>query len=249
METKENKARVDQEQNNELGKTRYLEEAPKSKKTSKKFSILQTITLLGLTLLLSTGGGVALGNLYFWNGVDMKRVNEQLAYYEERVRINPSSLEDRIVLGYTHYLKGNNNQAVNEFKYVLELDENYFDAYYNLGLVYLDEKKYYEALSMFNKTVDLAPKDFKGHVQMGTSYRHLKMYDQALESYSEANRLAPGNVEIIYQIGIVAEELEDYAMAAEIYKDALNYDPLYEMALVALERVDKAQQEKVGDGE
>ncbi|MCT8137713.1 tetratricopeptide repeat protein [Anaerobacillus sp. CMMVII] len=229
----------------ETKNTRY-NETEKQSHFKKKFTILQTIGLLTITLLFSTGGGVALGNIYFWNSEDMKRINEQLEFYQEKVNNDPANLEDRIVLGYTHFLKGNNNQAVNEFKYVIDIDENYFDAYYNLGFVYLDEKKYYEALSMFNKTVQIAPADFKGHLQMGIAQRHLNMYDAAIASFQEANRLAPANANIIFQIGLVAEDMGDYENASEIFKDVLNYDPLFQKAIDALERVQK-ELKNVGD--
>jgi tetratricopeptide (TPR) repeat protein len=210
-----------------------------AKKIKKKFTVVQSILLLTATLIFSTGSGYALGQFYFLDSVEMKRINEQLDYYQQRVKINPNSLEDRIVLGYTHYLKGNNNHAVNEFKYVLDQDDQYYDAYYNLGLVYLDEKKYYEALSMFNKTVEIAPKDFKGYVQKGIAYRYLNMYEDAINSLLEATTLAPANADIIYQIGLVAEAQGDYENAIEIYKDALQYDPLFASALEALDRLDK----------
>lgn len=211
----------------------------------KKFTWWQTVGLLALTLFLSTGGGLALGNV-LGSSEELKRIQEQLDFYQERVNNNPQSLEDRIVLGYTHFLLGNNNQAVNEFKIVLEIDDNYFDAYYNLGLVYLSEERYYEALSMFNKTVQIAPRDFKGHKQMGIVQRHLKMYEEAIESLSQANLLAPVNANIIYQIGLVAENAGDLEMAAEIFKDVLNYDPLFQDALDGLERVQN-ELKSVGD--
>ncbi len=213
----------------------------------KKFTKLQSIALLSLTLFFSTGGGYALGHFYFWDSIEMKRINDQLEYYQERVRINPSSLEDRIVLGYTHFLKGNNNQAVNEFQYVLEQDDQYYDAYYNLGLVYLKEEKYYDALSMFNKTVEIAPRDYKGYAQMGITYRNLKMYDDAINALSEANKLNPSSANIIYQLGLVIEAKGDYEGAAEVYKDALSFDPLFDDAIKALENLEQNKLKNGGE--
>lgn len=216
-------------------------------KTVKKFTLLQSIFLLSMTLILSTGGGYALGNYYFLNDIDMKRVNEQLAYYQEQVRIDPANLENRIVLGYTHYLKGNNDAAIREFIYVIGQDEGYYDAHYNLGLVYLTEKRYNEALSSFGKTVQIAPRDFKGHIQLGVTYRHLQMYDEALEALNTANQLAPTNSDIIYETGLVAEAKGEYELAVDIYKDALQYNPLFEEAAKALDRLKDYDTGTVGD--
>ena len=222
-------------------------EEKQPKNSPKTFTLLQSILLLVLSFVITTGAGYAAGHFYFWNDVDMQRVNEQLEFYEERVKLDPANLENRIVLGYTYFLKGNNDNAIKEFMYVLDQDENYFDAHYNLGLVYLDEKRYDEALATFNKTTKIAPKDYKGFVQLGITYRHLKMYDDALDTLYTANKLTPANSDIIYQIGLVAEAKEDYELAVEIYKDALQYDPLFKEAAEALDRLKEYDTKTVGE--
>jgi tetratricopeptide (TPR) repeat protein len=208
-----------------------------AKKQPKTFTKKTSFLLLFFTLLISVGTGYALGHFYFWNDVDMKRVNEQLTYYKEEVRKDPANLENRIVLGYTYFLKGENEKAIKEFDYVLEQDKNYYDAHYNLGLVFLDEERYNEALIEFEKTVNIAPKDYKGHVQMGIAYRGLEEYDKATKALEQANKLAPTNADIIYQIGMVAEAKGEFSDAIAIYKDALTYDPLFQDAVDALDRL------------
>lgn len=208
-----------------------------AKKKPKNFTKMTSFLLLFFTLVISVGTGYALGHFYFWNDVDMKRVNEQLTYYKEEVRKDPANLENRIVLGYTYFLKGDNEKAIKEFDFVLEQDKNYYDAHYNLGLVFLDEERYNEALIEFEKTVNIAPKDYKGHVQMGIAYRGLEEYDKATKALEQANKLAPTNADIIYQIGMVAEAKGEFSDAIAIYKEALEYDPLFEDAVDALDRL------------
>lgn len=208
-----------------------------TKKQPKTFTKMTSFLLLFFTLVISVGTGYVLGHFYFWNNVDMKRVNEQLTYYKEEVRKDPSNLQNRIVLGYTYFLKGDNEKAIKEFDYVLEQDKNYYDAHYNLGLVFLSEERYNEALIEFEKTVNIAPKDYKGHVQMGIAYRGLEEYDKATKALEQANKLAPTNADIIYQIGMVAEAQGEFSDAIAIYKDALEYDPLFQDAVDALDRL------------
>jgi tetratricopeptide (TPR) repeat protein len=230
----------------EVEKTTHEDEQRQIKNKPKKFTILQSILLLLLSFSITSGTGYALGHFYFWTDLDMDRVNEQLDYYKERVRIDPANLENRVILGYTYFLKGKNYDAIKEFNYVLDQDKNYYDAYYNLGLVYLDEKRFDDALSVFEKTVEIAPKDFKGHVQKGIAYRHLEMYEDAIESLKQATLLNPASADIIYQIGLVAEEQGKYREAIDIYKDALEYDPLFEDAVAALDRLKDYETEGEG---
>lgn len=224
-----------------------VEGKPAKKKQPKTFTLKQSILLLVLTLVITSGSGYALGHFYFWNEVDMKRVNEQLEYYKEQVRKDPANLENRIILGYTYYLKGDNEDAIKEFDYVLEQDKNYYDAHYNMGLVFIEEERYNEALLAFDKAVKIAPKDFKGHVQLGITYRYMEKYDEAMKSLETANQLSPASTDIIYQIGLVAEAKKDYKMAIDIYKEALQYDPLFEDAVVALDRIKDKDTETEGE--
>ncbi|MFC4800127.1 tetratricopeptide repeat protein [Neobacillus sp. GCM10023253] len=223
------------------------DEGRTAKKKPKTFSQKTSILLLLLTLVFSVGTGYALGHFYFWNDIDMKRVNEQLAFYKEEVRKDPTNLQNRIILGYTYYLKGDNDEAIKQYDYVLEQDKNYYDAHYNMGLVYVKEERYNEALIAFEKCVKIAPKDFKGYVQMGIAYRGLKEYDKATKALEQANKMAPTNADIIYQIGMVAEAQGQYDDAIAIYKDALQYDPLYKDAVAALDRL--KDKDTVAEGE
>jgi tetratricopeptide (TPR) repeat protein len=208
-----------------------------AKKAPKTFKKRTGILLLLLTLFVSVGTGYAAGKLYFWNNLDMKRVNEQLTYYKEEVRKDPSNMENRVILGYTYYLKGDNDEAIKQYDAVLDQDKNYYDAHYNMGLVFLDEERYNEALNAFGKAVKIAPKDFKAHIQLGITYREMEMYDESLKSLNEANKLSPTNADIIYTIGTVYEAQKDYKNAIEVYKEALSFDPLFEDAVNALDRL------------
>lgn len=204
-----------------------------------EFTKLQGLALIFLTLFLSVGGYFLVGKYYVFSNLDMKRVNAQLEYYQEKVKNEPDKLDYRIGLGYTYFLKGDNSKAVKEFNQVLEMDKNYYDAYYNLGLIYADEGRLDDALDMFEKAVEIAPKDYKGHLQKGVTYRKLGMLKEAGEALNQANRLMPANVEIIYQIGVLAEAEGDKNMATQIYKEALGYDPLYKEAIEALKRLEQ----------
>lgn len=211
--------------------------APKAKNGS--FSKFQASIMILLTLIVSVGGWYAVGKYFVWTDLDMKRVNEQLAYLQQKVQADPSNAQNRIELGYTYSLKGQNEQAMKEFNQVLILEPKNFDALYNIGLLQLKEERYNEALLNFQKAAELSPRDYKVHLQLGITYRNLAMYDEAQKSLNKANTLNPTSVEIIYQTGRIAEDQGDTQAAIEIYKEALTFDPLYKDAVESLERLEK----------
>lgn len=215
-------------------------EAPSKKKKSpknSKFKWWQSLTILLLTLIISVGTGYFVSEKYFWTDIDMNRAKEQLQYYKGLVDQNPNDPQNRINLGYTYFVVGDNDNAIKHLKIALDLDKKSFDAYFNLSIVYNDQENFNEALKMAQKAVDLSPRDYKGQMQKGIVYREMKMYEDSLKALNEANRLMPGNVDIIYQIGLIAEEQGMASEAADIYKDALGYDPLHKPSLEGLDRV------------
>ncbi len=203
------------------------------------FTRLQSVVLILLTLVISVGGWYWVGTTYFWNGLDTKRVDGQLEFLKQQVQAKPTDPKTRVELGYTYYLQGKNEQAIQELNQAILLDPKYFDGYYNLGLVMLKEKRNNEALEKFQKAVELSPKDYKAHMQKGVAYRALGMYKEASVSLSQANKLLPGSADIIYETGRVAEAQGQKDAAINIYKEALSYDPLFKDAVTALDRVQK----------
>jgi len=215
-----------------------LNQVPAMKNKRKdSFSPRKSFFLIFLTLVLSVGGWFAVGKYYFWNNIDATRVNQQLEFYKQKVQSEPNNAKARVDLGYTYFLKKNNEAAVKEFNQALVIDPKDFDAYYNMGLVYIDDKRYNEALSKLSKAVELSPRDYKGHLGMGIAYRNLKMFKEAKDSLTTANKLMPTNANIIYEIGKVAEDQGDKDLAIEIYKEVLKFDPLYKSAIDALEHL------------
>jgi len=52
---------------------------------------------------------------------------------------------------------GNTEEAICRLESSLDLDGNIFETYYNLGVAYIDVKKYKKAISMLNKATELKP--------------------------------------------------------------------------------------------
>jgi len=212
----------------------------KRKKTKNdSFTRLQSVLLILLTLVISVGGWYWVGITYFWNGLDTKRVDAQLTYLQQQVQAKPQDPKTRVELGYTYFLKGKDDQAIQELNQAVLLDPKDFDAYYNLGLVMQKEKRNDEALKNFQKAVDLSPKDYKAQMQKGVTYRNMGMYKEAIAALQVADKLLPGSADIIYETGRVAEAQGDKAAATDMYKQALSYDPLFKEAATALARVQK----------
>jgi tetratricopeptide (TPR) repeat protein len=225
---------LNQEQETPAKQTRE-KKGEKQKKEKYKWS--QSLLILTLTLVVSVGVAYFISNKYFWSDYDKSQINQQFDSYKAQVDAKPNDPKNRVNLGYTYFLKGDNDNAIKQLKIAMDLDKNYYDAYFNLGLVYNDENRLDDAIKMAQKATDISPRDYKGFLLKGMVYRKLKMYDEAIKALNEANTLMPANTDIIYEAGRVAEDRGDKKQAEEIYKDALGYDPLYKPAIEGLDRV------------
>jgi tetratricopeptide (TPR) repeat protein len=209
---------------------------PKAKK-KKHFKWWQALLLIFSTLVVSVITAYFISDKYLWPKMDLDRVNEQLAFYKEKVNLEPNNAEHRVNLGYTYFIKDNNNEAIKQLKVAVDLDKNNINAYLNLAIVYNEVEQYDNALKYAQKIIELNPKDYKGHMIKGMAYRNLKLYEASLSALNEANRLMPRNVDIIFEIGKLAEAQGLEKEAEDIYKEALSYDPLHKNSLQGLERV------------
>lgn len=213
-------------------------EEPESKVKMDRFTWWQSTLLLVSTLVICLTAGYYISDQFLWDkSAQAKQIDDQITFYKEEVKQKPNDPKNRVQLGYSYFLKKDYDEAIKQYKTAISLDDNFFDAYLNLSIVYDKQDRTDDALQNAIKATEISPRDYKGHILKGKSYRKLKMYDEANEALAEADRLNAGNVDTIYEIGLVAENQGKKKDAEAIYKEALTFDPLFKPALEALERI------------
>ncbi len=101
--------------------------------------------------------------------------------------------------GLGHAKKNNIDQAISDFKKVLEIDPKYATAYYNLGLAYFDKGELEKALENVRKAEGLGykanPEFFdelaQAYFKRGGEFLVNLQYDKAIADYTQAFELAP----------------------------------------------------------
>ena len=64
-------------------------------------------------------------------------------------------------------------EAIENYEKAIELDPKYWQAYYNLGLIYNILKQYNEAITSFTEVINLNPDNSDAYNDRGLSYRYL----------------------------------------------------------------------------
>ena len=85
-----------------------------------------------------------------------------------------ASLEMRAII---HFFRGANfqrdkelNEAIDEYKRALKLDDQFAEAYNNLGTVYFEKADYGKATEFYEKALDLHEDFAAAHSNLGTVY-------------------------------------------------------------------------------
>ena len=172
----------------------------------KKLAKLQTLTIIFVSFFVITGFltfsrvKVWRNSLIMWNDVISKYQSIPLFYYNRGL-----SLVD----------KNRRDEALDDFKKVIELDARYYRAYNEIGIILTSNNKPDEALNYYNKTIALKP-DFEiAYFNRGTLYGNLKEFDKAIKDYSQAIKLRGDYAKAYYNRGLAeyfAEDKEDACM-------------------------------------
>lgn len=92
--------------------------------------------------------------------------------------------------------KGFPNDAVREFKRAIYADDEFYPAWYNLGLADHARGNTSGAMSAFRHTIDLKPGHAAAHFQMGLIYEQQGKDDAAIDRYAKAFSINPNLLEV-----------------------------------------------------
>jgi tetratricopeptide (TPR) repeat protein len=150
-------------------------------------------------------------NILFWIGfidLQMQNYKDAVDPLEQAIQINPKSPEAHLNLGNVYDGLKRYDDAVREFKKVIELQPanlapaKMADPWYNLGSVYYKQRKWPEAIAAYQKSAALNPKD--PYVMDGLGYVLLETGDTrgAISAYEKATHLQSDNASFQFNLGL-----------------------------------------------
>src|SRR6266478_5212236 len=120
---------------------------------------------------------------------DFERYEEELAAYEQAIRLDPTDAD-------CYYLKGNllynlkrYRKALAAYEQAIRLDPNYVHAYNGKGNALSDLKRYEEALAAYEQAIRLDPNFAYAYENKGDVLRDLKRYKEAEQAFEKARQL------------------------------------------------------------
>ncbi|MCH8320673.1 MAG: tetratricopeptide repeat protein [Acidobacteria bacterium] len=149
-----------------------------------------------------------------------------------------ASVEMRAIV---HFFRGANfqrdkelNEAIDQYKQALKLDDQFAEAYNNLGTVYFEKGDYGKATEFYEKALDLHEDFAAAHSNMGTVYARqahrmnvTQFYRRAIVHLQKAIELDPNLPEAYNTLGIVYHRRGEYHRSSEFFMTAKHVRPSY----------------------
>jgi len=169
-----------------------------------------------------------LGDIYF----ELKDFQKSEYYYNELEKLNPNSEEvknSKTQSKVAYYLEEGNksfknkkySEAENHFKKVIQLVPNRSVGYFQLGLVYLETKKFDHAIEQFKKAVQFS-KDVEPYTFLCRTYLESNKYNEALNCLESATKLYPNNEELLNQFALYYKHTGNLKKSISILTRILN---------------------------
>jgi len=123
--------------------------------------------------------------------------------------------------------KDNISRAIMKWKKVVEIKPNYADAYYHLGLAYMNKSQYEQAAEEFKKAIEINNSYADAHKRLGDAYSNLGKVNEAIEEYKEALEINPEYTDALISLGILYNDGSMLDESINQYEKALQVHPNY----------------------
>lgn len=116
-------------------------------------------------------------------------LDRDIQAYLGALREDPENPVFHNELGRLLVLKGFPNDAEREFRRAIASDDDFYPAWYNLGLLRASRGQYSAALRALNRTLDDKPGHAAAHFQKGLILERQGRTDDAVDSYAKAFKI------------------------------------------------------------
>jgi superkiller protein 3 len=129
--------------------------------------------------------------------------------------------------------KGQIDYALDSLKTAIELNPSDVEAYYKLGLVYIKEELWNDAISCYKKILSFEPRNIQSkNVDMAEVYYHLGWaynkkgtINKAMDSYKKSLKFSSEQSEVCYRLGLLYDRRKMYKQAINVYEKAIELNP------------------------
>ena len=147
---------------------------------------------------------------------------------------NPSDAESQTEIGELYEATDQPEVAERFFKRALDDEPGSIIALNGIGLAYMDEKRYSEAIRTFAACLVRDSYNYACKDNLGAVYLHMSNWPAAQVALQQAHALEPERSEALVNLGYLVDEQGDWKKAIVYYVDAMTVYPYSPDAYVNL---------------
>ncbi len=167
--------------------------------------------------------------------IHLGRFEEAIDDLQHGAKLNPSSADLRVSLGYALWRNGRPAEAAESFRQALKLDEKHFPAHYYLGrLLLIGGKDVNEAVVHLRRAVEINPEAYEIRFDLIAACRAVGDPVRARAQLRFLEFELPTEPRVLYTAALLAADRGDWKNAIESYRAALRADPRFPGARLEL---------------
>lgn len=143
-------------------------------------------------------------------GIVYEQMHDPLAveYFKTAIKLFPDNAEIHYNAGFVFHQFGEIDEATNHYEQAIKIDDYYYEAYYNLGFLYVnDYKDYKKALDYFSEAIRCDSTAYKAWYNRGYSYEMTKQYKLAESDYRKALKIRPNYDPAVDGLNLVIDKM------------------------------------------
>lgn len=169
---------------------------------------------------------------FFYNN-DQQSIDENKKFEINQKPLNELLFDDAQKLNQTgddFYLKSDWLNAEICYRKAILLNENYFEAYINLGLTFDEQKKYQESENVFRKAIDVKPNSALARFNLGVSLKNQLLLGESEKVLREAIEIWPVFFQCHNVLGELLQYQNKYDEAILSFKKSIELSPAFAVA-------------------
>ena len=157
--------------------------------------------------------------------VNLEKYREGQNNFETVVKYDPEDASSWFYLASCYDNMDDKLHAVTAYLKVIELRENFLDAYKNLCILYVRSEDQQKAIDLALKALEFEKDDYTFFYILGTAYMSMKNFDESVKYLEKALELKPEHPQLYNNLGTSYVTIGDLDKAYENFLKATEYDP------------------------
>lgn len=150
---------------------------------------------------------------------------EAQQYADQALALDRYSAQALVNQGNIHYMNGDLDKAMSNYREALSNDATCVQALFNIGLTAKAQSNLEIALEYFFKLHGILVNNVQVLVQLASIYESLEDSAQAIELYSQANSMVPNDPAILSKLADLYDMEGDKSQAFQCHYDSYRYFP------------------------